>query len=355
MGGRFSDSRRARWTQAKWPPCGLPNACILRQSPAARGVRWVGRLRGGVKIVAHHDGSEAGRFVTTLPRLSDHAGNSPVDTDQLVREVDAALMSLHAARLKELGPDASGLYSHYEMLLGRGAILRDYEIGAFRRLRDALPPYEEYAVLRAGLGELAFLIGGAGHQVTAYEPDQRRFEAVMAGVKHLGAANAGLRERLRAVQAYVPAQVSGRSSLGVATDFAVNLPLENDEIFRSRLRQLDALFISPRLFIRTRNSLAEQRAAIEFLRFLGFTRIVDFPEEQMVYAARPAGAGKPTPGDSAHEDDAAATPRSEPGFDGLIQRVMATVPPAAATDSGSTWVERRISDFGMRSAFGSKE
>lgn len=284
-------------------------------------------------------------------------GASPLDVDRLVKDVNAALIALHTRRLNELGPDASGLYAHYEMLLGRGSIIREYEAKVFKLLRTALPSYDEYAVLRAGLGELAFLIGEAGLRVTACESDQRRFEAMVAGLRYLTASSPALTDRIRAVRAYAPDQASDRSSLAVATDFVLGLSLESDENFRRQLRGFDALFICPRLFLRTRNSLSEQRSVIEFLRHLGFTRLIDFPEDQMVYAARPPGTAKPGSRETTAEHDSGASAKSpeELGFDALVERLMSVVPDASPAATGSTWIERRVRKFNLRSAFGSKK
>lgn len=295
--------------------------------------------------------------MTTSLSGSERGGNAPADVDRVARDVNAALIDCHANRLKTLGTDGSGLFSHYEMLLGQQAILREFEVKVFKLMRNALPRYADYAVLRAGLAELAFLIGKSGHRVTAYEPDERRFAAVMAGFGHLSAADPGLRDRFRAVRAFVPDEVRDRPLLGVATDFSFNLPLEGDESFRRGLRQFDALLMCPRLFIRTRDSVAEQREAVDFLRFLGYTRIVDFPEEQMVYAVRPRDAGAAASVDDAAAPDAPDAPVGQAAdpFGELVERLMAVVPPPSASSAGSTWIDRRVRKFDLRSTLGGGE
>lgn len=160
----------------------------------------------------------------------------PLHVAQLIRKVDAALVELHGKRMAELGVDGSGLFSHYAELLRQGAILRADEIHAFKLVREAVPAYGAYAVLRAGLGELAFLINSAGLRVTACEPNAVRVEALKAGLGHLAASKMVDAKIFTIAPGFVPARVDVRPLLGVATDFVFDLPLEQDQAFCRGMR-----------------------------------------------------------------------------------------------------------------------
>lgn len=281
----------------------------------------------------------------------------PTDVNRLVGEVNADLIAAHGKRRAELGVDGSGLFNHYSGLLDSGSFLRGNELNAFKLIRETLPAYAEYAVLRAGLGELAFLLERAGLRATACEPNAARFEALVAGVEHCKSSGLEERGRFRTVAAFLPDKALERPLLGVATDFVFNLQLEGDEAFRRGLRRLDGLLVSPRLFIRLRETPLEQRAVITFLRSLGFTEITEFPALHMVYVTRPAGERAPSSDDAEAGSESASEPKSPEAaaFDTLVERVMSLVPPATQSNTGSTWVERRIREFDMKSAFGNDE
>lgn len=281
----------------------------------------------------------------------------PLHADQLVRKLDGALVEFHSRRLPELGVDGSGLFAHYASLLSQGGVLRADELHAFRLVREALPMYGGYTVLRAGLGELAFLLNGAGLRVTACDPNAARIEALKAGLDHLVALKLVDRETFGVASGFVPDRAEAQPLLGVATDFAFNLPLEQDPDFCRGLRQFDGLLINPRLFIRLRERPAEQHALSDFLQSLGFAETATFAAEQMIYFARSPGAQEPVSPErpSVSVQAAPAEGAADAAFDALVERVMALVPPATPPGAGSTWVERRVRRFDLRSTFGNDE
>ena len=304
---------------------------------------------------------------STVPLLSGAAVSPPVaeqpvafqcekppsDEERWADEVNGTLIEVHTKRRSELGIDDSGLFAHYSMLIDRGAILRNYERSAFDLVWRSLPRFDEYAVLRAGLGELAFLLGRAGLRVTAYESNSRRHAALVAGHEELASRGLIDREKVKTSGSLLPTQVESGSILAVATDFAYNIDLERDEAFRRALRQIDALLFLPSLFIRARSSADEERAAMTFLRSLGFTEIVEYPKERMVFMARAHGWRDREAAVAA--TDGPVTPVSsamQSAFDSLVERVISLVPPAPPASAGSTWVDRRVRQFDMKSAFG---
>ncbi len=320
------------------------------------------RQRAAMSTVAHRSSQSGGKAESIVKvgndaasaidaRVRDRSTLAPADRGDVgdwVRDVNEFLVGLHTTRRAELGVEGSGLFNHYSELLDSGSFLRGNELNAFKLIRETLPAHAEYAVLRAGLGELAFLLERAGLRTVACEPNAVRFEALVAGVEHFKSSGLEERGRFRTVLAFLPDKALERPLLGIATDLVFNLQLEGDESFRRGLRRFDGLLVSPRLFIRLRETPMEQRAVITFLRSLGFTEITEFPAEQMVYATRPAGERAP------FSDDTETGPKSSEAtpFDALVERVMSLVPPSTQSSTGSTWVERRIREFDMKSAFG---
>lgn len=279
------------------------------------------------------------------------------DTSQLVRKVDAALVELHGRRLVQLGGDASGLFNHYVALMNQGAIVCTEQIQSYRLVREVLPAYGEYAVLRAGLGELGFLLNGAGFRVVACDPNEARFEAMKAGLDHLAASHVVNRDYFRMVPDLLPDRVDVRPLLGIATVFIFDQPLEADEAFRSGLRQFDGLLINPRLFIRLRDSPSDQREVRAFLHTLGFSKAMEFPGEQMVYFERLSADRDETQYEMPTVRAAAASPGlvDSAAFAPLVQRMMSLVPHVRSPNGRSTWVERRVRNFDLRSAYGNEE
>ncbi len=276
---------------------------------------------------------------------------APPSGERLIQAVNTILVELHRKRVAQRGPDASGLFSHYAALLEKGALLRVDEIEAFRLVREVLPAYGEYVVLRAGLGELAFLLGGAGLRVAACEPNAARFEALKEGMAHLVDSKIVERQAFRIVFDFLADGFQDHPVLGVATDFVFDLPLEKDANFCRQLGQLDGLLINPRLFIRLRETPSERQAVNDFLRSLGFTEAREYERQQMVHFVRPSVKREAAVTDG--RPGTTAPPVQ--GFDDLVQRLVSFPPAMPSARPGTTWVERRVKKFNLRSALGSDE
>lgn len=274
-----------------------------------------------------------------------------MNTDQLIQTVNAALLELHRSRVARQGADGAGLFSHYAALLDEGMLFRAEEIEAFRLVQEVLPAYGEYVVLRAGLGELAFLLNGAGRRVAACEPNAARFQALEAGLAQLVGARIVDGRRFRIAADFVAERSKARPVLGVATDFVSGLALEDDDEFCRRLRQLDGLLINPRLFIRLRETPSERRAVAAFLHSLGFTDVRAFDRMEMAYFVRPA-TKQALP---AADVDARTGGQPAPDFDDVVRRLVSLAPALPPARAGTTWVGRRGRKVDLRSALGDDE
>lgn len=58
--------------------------------------------------------------------------------------------------------------------------------------------------------------------------------------------------------------------------------------------------------------------------------------------------GQSAPGVEAASRDTAA----DPAFDAVLEHLMSQVPQAAVSTSGTTWIERPVRNFDLRSAYG---
>jgi hypothetical protein len=202
--------------------------------------------------------------------------------------VNAELVTLHRARLRDMGSVDSGLYTHYERLADQEAIVGAKDRAAMALLETHLPDYPIYGVLRAGLGELAFLIAASGRRVLAYEPNARRRAAIEAGLDHL--QTVGLIEpgTMTVVDSLSPATPFADSALGVALDASEVRDDAAAAPHLARMTQFSALLIDPRLFIRLRDTVAEQDRVLRDLGELGFNRRRDYFGDRLVLLERDA-------------------------------------------------------------------
>lgn len=231
------------------PPIGGAAYVRIRPSPEARK-----RAASGVQ------GSMA-RSSTPKP-----ADKSPIDA------LDAELVALHRQRLKSLGSDRSGLFEHYEQLLGQGSLISQGDRRRVDYILNSLPRYDRYVVYRAGLGELAFALAVHGRKVTAWEPNDLRRKAIEAGLDHLARRRPEIAGNLTLAGPDL-ASVDlppGETSLGVAP-VLLGVGGESDpSAILGQIGRTTAFLYSPRLFLTVRESEAAQAETRGLLQRAGF-------------------------------------------------------------------------------------
>lgn len=213
---------------------------------------------------------------------------SPIRSDPraVIGEVDALLTPFHAERLARLGPEASGLYAHYQDLVKRGSLFRAVEFERLDLILRQLPLHQHYVVLRAGLGELALALAHAGCRVTAWEADDARRAALTAGYEHLGARSPAIRDNLE-IAGRSPDSIRidpGETSLGVAFDFR----FQGDDAFaatRATVRT-HALLYEPRQFLRQRADASAEAEVRTLLAAAGFDGFRPVPLWGAAFATR---------------------------------------------------------------------
>jgi hypothetical protein len=191
--------------------------------------------------------------------------SAPMAARDRVEAINAELAQLHRRRLAEMGSAASGLYAHYERLLEANLLIGPRDRAAFALIDRHLPEYGSYAVMRAGLGEVSFLLAASGRRVVAHEPGATRRGAIEAGLAHL--EKAGLIEPgvMSVAQELTPLAPPAGRVLGVGLDVSEFRDDAAAAAHLDRAAMFTDLLIDPRLFLRLREGWAEQDGLLEAL------------------------------------------------------------------------------------------
>lgn len=228
------------------------------------------------------EAASASSGVTVQPGATGSLETSP-------QRLNTMLVALHRERLARLGPIESGLYTHYESLLGHGEIVRKIDAEIAELVQRSLPRFKRCHVLRAGLGELAFLLAGLSQPTVAFESNGNRMAAIGAGVLHLADNDFLVATDLETALGLVPESGGTSDTLAIATNLVFTLSADEEQEVLSRLSGYGAILINPAVFLRVRDTEADQTAAIEQLGALGFSLVRRFPDLRLAYCAKPAG------------------------------------------------------------------
>jgi hypothetical protein len=216
------------------------------------------------------------------------AGVSRLIRSQLVERVNAALLELHRGRLATLGVTVSGLGPHYQAAVGREVIVGPRELGTLELISSYLPSYDAYAVMRAGLGELALLLAASGRKAIAYEPNATRRAAIEAGRAHLEGAGLIAPGLLTIVPSLTPGGPLEGRVLGVGLDVAHVMTEADAAPHFARLAGFEAMLINLDAFLRRRSNQDELDFAAERLSALGFVARRDYWGDRLTWFRRDA-------------------------------------------------------------------
>ncbi|MEI6535677.1 MAG: hypothetical protein WCN98_10085, partial [Verrucomicrobiaceae bacterium] len=211
---------------------------------------------------------------------------TPSPTAAAAKRISGTLMPLHQARVAALGVDESGLFASYKLHLDSGEIVQPWVTNLAHLVTYLLPRFDRYDVLRAGLGELAFVLAAMGLRVAAFEQNPKRFAGMVAGFQKLANDDAEMARRLMIGHAAVPDVPEHHRTLAIAPHLIGFKPEQQDQVL-AQLSHYDALLIDPRIFLFPRNSDEERDAVTEGVRTLGFSQIREFPHLGVVYCAKP--------------------------------------------------------------------
>lgn len=224
---------------------------------------------------------------------------------QAAARLNELLVPFYRDRMQRLGVDESGLYSHYENLITRGEIISLRELQITDLIINFLPAYSRCHVLKAGLGEIALLLSGAGLVTLATEPNDNRRAAILAAHEFLQRQGVAAAERLEITEALIPDREDERRILAVATQFGGGYSPEQEEALLKLLERYHGVVFDPRIFMRRRETLSEQDAFTDQMRHHGFGVVRAFPALDLVYCAK-SEIWSETEGDAPHAETAAA-------------------------------------------------
>lgn len=200
--------------------------------------------------------------------------------------LNALLTICHRERLAGLGIDGSGLHAHYALLLERCEIVGKQELDIAEIILRYLPEFDCYHVLRAGLGEMAFLLAVHGCKTKAFDPFASRLLALTAGDKYLRSCGFLDKDGVDATLATVPPPAPGERTLAVATQLSLTASPADEEAILRQLEQYDAVLFLPSALVRPRESKADEELLINRFRSAGFIEVRDYPHLRLVYCAR---------------------------------------------------------------------
>ena len=225
---------------------------------------------------------------------------SPVDTAPIeprkssaaaaTEWVNETLIQVHTKRLTTLGVDESGLYAHYKGLLDNRQIAGSTIAGLANLIASLLPRFDHYHVLRAGLGEIAFVLAALGLRAVGYDQNSRRFSAMYAGLEKFANDDLDMARRLTIGQVAIPDVPEQGRTFAIAHHLIGFKPEQQSEVM-AQLSAYDALLIDPRIFLYTRQTDQEKDAVLETVRAAGFTQIREFPRLGVVYCSKPVTLG----------------------------------------------------------------
>ncbi|MDQ2860501.1 MAG: hypothetical protein M3T55_07210 [Pseudomonadota bacterium] len=219
-------------------------------------------------------------------RRDKSAPTRSLPTDELADRLNWALIDLHRRRLNDLGVTESGLGPHYQGVVEKETLVGLREERVLDLLSRRLPPYDAYAIMRAGLGELALLIAASGRRVIAYEPYPTRRSAIEAGRTHLEGVGLLAPGALTVVAALTPVGPLDEHVLGIGLDVVHFANEATAAPHLERVTAFEAMLIDPRIFLRLRRDPEEQTALARNLHDAGFDERKDFPGDYLCWFYR---------------------------------------------------------------------
>jgi hypothetical protein len=228
-------------------------------------------------------------FSEKVNDVSGMAMHHADQTAELAEQLNSMLGEFCAERYQALGLEKSGLYDHYKLLMDRREIVnrRTLEIANFV-LMD-IQEYDSYHILRAGLGELAFLLATEGLNVVAHEPNAYRRNAVSDFAAYL------YRHPLRQTDGIVevgngvdvPEATSNKASLCIATFLPSTINPTDEAAGKIALSSYAGLIFDPRSLFRKRETCDEIDDLLEEITQLGgYTVVKEYSALNLVYCSR---------------------------------------------------------------------
>jgi hypothetical protein len=206
--------------------------------------------------------------------------------DTAAASLNRLLVDCHKQRLVDLGLEGSGLYAHYELMLGRQTLVRERDCEIARVILAELAGFDAYDVLRGGLGELALLLSSTGLHVSMSEPDVARCKAAQAGLDYVVRAGFAADAAMKVAHGLLPQPVRP-NTLAVATSYVFGIGEEAEGQYMGALAAYGAILLDPTRFLRMHQGPAEEERIADLLRAHGFSSLRRFAAASLMLASRP--------------------------------------------------------------------
>lgn len=247
--------------------------------------------------------SRARRLVRRVPEVLTGGGGSRrrrpgsalPDPAVTAESINVQLVALHRARLQEFGVSGSGLFAHYERMISVEKLVGIRQTRCAELVAEHFDDYDGYAVLRAGLGELAMLLAAQSRRVVACEPNPLRRRAIEAGIERVAQSGSIEASDLVVSERLTPARPMAGRILGIGLDVVQAKTAEGALPYWDDMQQFSALLIDPRLFLIRRELPQDFDELYESLRGHGFSERRDFPGDSLCWFGRPSNGSQHGP------------------------------------------------------------
>ena len=237
-----------------------------------------------------------------LAGLVDALWQGKPDSEPMLRRKPGAAVSANAKQLNErlvdfagerlarLGLRDSGLFEHYKALLETGDILSP-RLPTAQAIAGVLPHFTRYVILRAGLGEVGFMLKPLDAQIDFFEPNGGRFAAIKAFQEREIEQGFGapLREGLHLATLPDEAYVAGIGDLDqtllVVPDFLTGA-LGIGEVMAA-VSRFPKIVFEPHNFMRQRKTAAEIDEVFEMFAKAGYAPARKVHSAGLWYVERP--------------------------------------------------------------------
>jgi hypothetical protein len=175
--------------------------------------------------------------------------------------INAVSIGVMAERVRQLGPDKSGLYNFYVSRLEAGKALIHYDLLLGAWCLANVSRSTIIVDIGAGLGQFSALMAANGFTTIACENDGGRFEALQALHYALGRLNPTWGDRLETTNRAYPFTIEGlvgRESLAICSCLVATVTPEVERQMAAGLRQFTSALIDPHRFGRKKRDTPEE-------------------------------------------------------------------------------------------------
>lgn len=199
--------------------------------------------------------------------------------------LNAELLAFFRQRLDAMGVDGSGLFNHFKSWLDRGDMLSNAPALA-QLVLEYSGADTPVVVLKAGLGQLGFLLAEIGRRVVICEPNLARFNAIKDFLAHRAQREPALNDRVELIHGLFPNGDCGEPTIAVAANLTSAARPGEEKVVVDSLARYKKLLVTPRTFLKVREAPDEQREGLSMLVDAGFRTIKEFPGAGLAFLER---------------------------------------------------------------------